>query len=358
MRIVVDIGHPAHIHFFKNFIKDMEDEGHTVKITSTNKDISLNLLNSLSLDYEYTGKFRKRTILKFIDLIKIDYNLYKYCAKFKPDMIVGFGSIGAAHASFLLRSPCILFDDDEYSYKFYKMFIKAMCTTHTFKFDLGKKHIKFNGYKELAYLHPNQFKPNYEVLDEIGLKEDDDFIIMRFVGWNAYHDTDKSGLTAQNKIEYVEKLSSYARVFISSENELPPELEKYKLRVSPEKVHDLLYFAKLLVGDTQTMTTEAAVLGTPAVRCNSFVGKNDMGNFIELESKYGLIFNYSDQTQALDKAIELIKDPCLNDEWALKRECLLKDKIDVTAFMTWFIGNYPESFKEMKMNPDFQYNFK
>jgi predicted glycosyltransferase len=40
------------------------------------------------------------------------------------------------------------------------------------------------------------------------------------------------------------------------------------------------------------MTTEAAVLGTPAIRCNSFVGKRDMGNFIELEKKYGLIFNF------------------------------------------------------------------
>ena len=28
----------------------------------------------------------------------------------------------------------------------------------------------------------------------------------------------------------------------------------------------------------------------------------------------------------------------------------LKDKIDVTAFMLWFIENYPETFKEMKEN--------
>lgn len=106
------------------------------------------------------------------------------------------------------------------------------------------------------------------------------------------------------------------------------------------------------------MTTEAGVLGTPAIRCNSFVGENDMGNFIELEQKYGLIFNYNDSDKAIGKAVELIQKPDLKEEWRKKREKLLKDKIDVTAFMVWFIENYPESFKEMKENPEIQYKFK
>lgn len=91
------------------------------------------------------------------------------------------------------------------------------------------------------------------------------------------------------------------------------------------------------------MTTEAGVLGTPAIRCNSFVGENDMGNFIELEWKYGLIFNYNDIDKAMNKAIELLQKPCLKEEWKNKREQLLKDKIDVTAFMTQSIENYAES---------------
>ena len=42
----------------------------------------------------------------------------------------------------------------------------------------------------------------------------------------------------------------------------------------------------MVVADTQTIVTEAAVLGTPAIRYNSFAGENDMGNFVELEQKY------------------------------------------------------------------------
>jgi hypothetical protein len=137
-------------------------------------------------------------------------------------------------------------------------------------------------------------------------------------------------------------------VLITSEGKMDQELEKYRVRVSPEKIHDLLYYAQMFIGDSQTMTTEAAVLGVPAIRCNSFVGKDDMSNFIELEEKYNLIFNFSDSEEALKKALELIQISGLKNEWSKKREKLLGDKIDVTAFIVWFIENYPKSLKEAK----------
>ena len=37
---------------------------------------------------------------------------------------------------------------------------------------------------------------------------------------------------------------------------------------------------------------------------------------------------------------------------------MLVDKIDVTAFMVWFIENYPTTVKIMKENPDYQNNIK
>jgi predicted glycosyltransferase len=134
------------------------------------------------------------------------------------------------------------------------------------------------------------------------------------------------------------------------------DLEKYELKVSPEKMHDVLYYARLLFCDSQTMATEAGVLGTPAVRCNSFVGVNDMGNFIELENKYGLIYNFSDENKALSCALSLLKTPDIKTEWVKRQKILLNDKIDVTAFMIWFIENYPRSIIEMKEHPEVQYS--
>jgi hypothetical protein len=37
---------------------------------------------------------------------------------------------------------------------------------------------------------------------------------------------------------------------------------------------------------------------------------------------------------------------------------MLSEKIDVTAFLVWFIENYPESVTVMRQNPDYQYNFR
>ena len=70
------------------------------------------------------------------------------------------------------------------------------------------------------------------------------------------------------------------------------------------------------------------------------------GNFEELE-KYGLVYTYANQKQGLDKALELLENKNLKNLWKMRREKLPEEKIYVTAFMTNFIENYPESFKNM-----------
>jgi predicted glycosyltransferase len=88
------------------------------------------------------------------------------------------------------------------------------------------------------------------------------------------------------------------------------------------------------------MAVESAILGTPSIYVSSLAGT--MGNFSELEEKYGLLFNYNDSEAALKKAVELIKDPELKKTWSLKRAALLKDKIDVTEFMVKLIEGIPK----------------
>ena len=49
MRIFIDIGHPAHVHYFKNFIWKMEEKGHTIFISARDKEVSFTSLLFLSL---------------------------------------------------------------------------------------------------------------------------------------------------------------------------------------------------------------------------------------------------------------------------------------------------------------------
>ncbi|PIX49295.1 MAG: hypothetical protein COZ53_01145 [Candidatus Altarchaeum sp. CG_4_8_14_3_um_filter_33_2054] len=355
MKILVDIGHPAHVHVFKNFIWNMEGKGNEILITARDKDVALQLLNAYGFEYKNVGKYGKSLFLKMMDLPKIDYNMYKIARKFKPDILTGFGSVNAAHVSALLRKPCILFTDTEHCPEqqiLYRPFISAICTPSCFKKDLGKKQLRFNGYKELAYLHPNYFKPNPEVLDELNLSKDDKFIIMRFISWEATHDVGLKGIEKGTELEIIKTLEQYGKVFITSERKLDKNLEKYKIPVSPDKLLSLLYFASLYIGEGGTTAVEAAILGTPSIHIEygdpnkPSAASIFSGNFLELRDKYDLVYMFPDQNEALKKAIEILENENSKKEWQKKREKLLNDKIDVTKFMVEFIENYPESFYE------------
>ncbi|NLO90183.1 MAG: DUF354 domain-containing protein [Clostridia bacterium] len=341
MRIAIDINHPAHVHFFKNFIWEMEKKGHRVFITASEKDVAIDLLNAYGFSFVNLRSYGHTLFEKIINIPVTTLKGYSAVRDFRPDFFLGFGSVRAAHISWLMGKPCVIFDDDEYTYPYYLRFVSTICAFSGFKLS-GKKVIKIPGYKELAYLHPKWFRPTPLFHTE------ESVTLMRFVSWTAFHDVGKGGFSLGQKKRLDKELEKYSKVFISSEAPLPADLEKYRLTINPEDMHSFLSTVNLLVCDSQTMATEGAVLGIPVVRCNSFVGDNDMGNFMELEKRYNLIFNYRDPELALAKAVELIKTPGLRRDWNEKRNLLLKEKIDVTSFMVWLVENYPDSVHKIK----------
>lgn len=346
MRILVDIGHPAHVHFFKHFVREMQKKGHAFLITAKDKEVSLRLLEAYGLKHVRVGSYRRGLALKLVDLLRIDWSTYKLARRFKPDLLISVGSANAAHVSWLLRKPHIAFDDTEHSreqYCLYAPFTKTVCTPSCFLRNLGTKQVRYAGYHELAYLHPNRYSPNPSVLGEIGLSPEDRFSIVRFVSWSASHDVGQHGVVDPGRLAM--ELEKYGRVLITSERRLPAELERYRIAVAPEKLHDLLFYATLYVGEGATVASESAALGTPAIYVNTL----SAGTLKEQEEKYGLIYCFSDpqtgQSQALSKAIELLQRADLKEEWREKRSRLLADKIDVTQFMVDLVEGYPESLR-------------
>lgn len=337
MKILIDMAHPAHVHLFKNFIWEMQKRGHEFKITARDKDVTKQLLEAYRIPYEPVGTMGSKKLNLFLEWIYRDIKIFFIAKKFQPDILMGNLNPPAVHAAKLLGKKSIIFTDSDpraIKYPIVDMlttpFADVILTLDSVQHHYGKKEVRVSSYKELAYLHPNWFRPNPEVLKQAGLREDEPFVILRFVAWGAYHDVDRTGfdLPAQRKL--IAEIEPYARVFISSERALPEEFEKYRLPIRPEQMHDFLYYARLLICDSQTMTTEAAILGTPAIRCNSFVGEKDMGNFIELEEKYGLIFNFREAEPAIRKALELIQTSHLKEIWNKKKDQILVDKIDLT----------------------------
>ena len=344
---MIDIGHPAHVHLFKNSIQILKNKGHNIMVTSRDKDVTIDLLNNYNIEHTVLTRMRGGKIGLMMEWFIRDLKLFIVAKRFKPDILIGMTNPSVAHVSRILGKKAIIFNDTEhatFAQAITHPFADVICTPSCFNKDIGRKQVRYNGYHELAYLHPNYFTPNPAVLDEIGLTEDDTFIILRFVSWNASHDGGHSGI--QNKVELVQKLEKYGRVLITSEGNLGDGLKKYKIKVSPEKMHDLLYYASLYVGEGATMAAECAVLGTHAIYTNTL----RLGYTDEEEEKYDMVYNFSDEKtmgqKAFDKALELMENDNLRRDGKLKREKLLKDKIDVTAFMVELIENYTESFKK------------
>ena len=360
MKIIIDVGHPADVHLFRNFYFEMTQKGHKILFTARNKEVTYKLLDAYKINYVAYGKHYKSILGKLIGILKFDFQLFRIAKEFKPDIFFCHGSFYASHVAFLLHKPFITFEDtgNMEQIMLFQYFSDAILTPDTFAKNLGKKQLRFKGTKELAYLHSHKFKPDATILGKLNVKQDEKFVLLRFVGWNASHDFGHKGINYHNKVEAINELAKYAKVFISSESDLPDEFKKYQIRIPPEEILNLMYYASLLYGESATMASECAMIGTPAI----FVNNANISYTKEQELKYDLVYNFSesseDQRKSIQKAIELIQIPALKTIWKEKQTKMMKDQIDLTAFMVWFVENWPSSFKIIKENPGFQERFK
>ncbi len=353
MRILIDIGHPAHLHLFKHFAHIMERKGHKILFTCREKEFEIELLESEGFSYVSFGKHYVSKSGKILGLIKFNLKMLRVALTFKPDMFLSHGSIYAAQVSWLLRKPHISFEDsgNMEQIKFYLPFTKVVITPDVLPVDLGTKQIRYKGYHELAYLHPEFFSPEKSIITELGISNDQEYAILRFVSWKATHDKGHKGLTVVEKQELINYLiSKNLKVFISSEADLPEELKKYQLKISPDKIHHVLAFAKIVISEGATIASESGVLGTPTIYVNSIERCYNE----DQEKNYGTVQNFRTGEHVLKKVDELLS---VKGEISQFNRKMLEDKIDVTGFLVWFVENYPKSVSIMKENPDYQERF-
>jgi len=363
MRILVDIGHPAHVHYYRNLVEELQKAGNEVFWTVKEIPMAKRLLDHYDFEYFVLPKKADGLLGKVFKQLQYDAILWRLCRREKIDIAIGT-SASVTHVSRISRVASIIFDDDDDDVqplvtRYVNPFADVLISPDALKSKRKRKDtIYYPGYHELASLHPKRFTPDPKVLDEAGLSPSDTFFIMRFNVFKAHHDVDVTGLSLGQKLELISILEPRGKIFITTERDIEPELKAYQLKVSPEKIHSLMAFAAIFLGDSQTMSSEAGVLGVPSLRCNSFAGR--ISYLEEEEHRYGLTCAF--QPRHFDKLIlklrELLATPDLKKRWQEKRKKMLDDKIDVTAFWCWFIQNYPESVRILKNNPDYPYIFR
>ena len=362
--ILFYLGHPAHFHLFKHVITDLQSKGNRIFILIKKKDILEELLEKSNMQYlNILPEGRKDNKIGLaLGLIKRDFRLFSFCLSNRPDLMVGT-SVEIGHVGSLLRIPSINVNEDDanvvplYSKLTYPWATHILSPTVCYNGKWERKSVKYQGYHELAYLHPEHFKPSQTIAGNY-LDTSKSYYLIRFAKLTAHHDTGIRGISDELAQKIIKLLEETGNVYISSERPLPAAFEKYRIAVNPLDMHHIMAFASLYIGDSQTMAAEAGVLGVPFIRFNDFVGR--IGYLNELENKYQLGYGIKpDKPKELqEKVLELIKMPDRMEVFKKRRQAMLNEKINTAKFIAWFIQNYPASVEIMKKQPEFQFNFR
>lgn len=341
MRILVDISHPAHAHFFHHAIRLWGEQGHAVQIVSRDKDITFDLLNEFGLAHTRIGRARKGILGLGIELVERAWGIQQVVRRFRPDVATAIAGTFLVYGCLPGRVPVVVWYDTEHatlSNRITYPLARAVITPRAYQRPAGRHHVRYNGYQELAYTHPDYFTPDPAALEPEGLQPGEPFTIVRLVNWGASHDVGDSGV--QNLRDVIDALSAYGRVVLSSEIALPPDLEDLKLRGPRQNMLHLQAFAQLFFGESATMASECAMLGTPAI----FLSTSRRGYIDEQQSRYEMVYSFNNpatgQQAALDKAAELLTDPTTPERWQAKRQRMLADLIDVTGYIVETVPQY------------------
>ena len=351
---------------FRYTIENLQHDGHSVVSVIRPKDVLEQLCTNAGLPfYKVKDRPKKWGILGLgFSLLQKTIDVSRIVRKEKPNLLIGSDGV-LAFAGTLNNIPSFeWFEDDVsviklYAHLFFPFYTNLVAPSVC---DAGKwsyKKISYSGYQKLAYLHPAYFTPSKTVVEKY-FSLGQPYFILRFAQLTAHHDQGVHGFTTEVAQHVIELLSPHGRVYISSEKELPEQFEPYRMSINPIDIHHVLAYATLYMGDSQSMAVESCMLGIPAIRFNDFVGKKKISVLEELEHIYKLTYAIpsNDPERLYRKIEELLAYPNIEEEWSIRRERMLSDKIDVTAFYTWFIENYPKSKDILTKNPDYQLRFK
>ena len=378
MKVLFMISHPAHFWMFRYTIDNLIKDGHKVVIVIRPKDVLEQLCINAGMQF-YKVKNRPKKWGMFglaLFLIEKIFEVLRIALKEKPDILIGSDGVLAVVGK-LIRKPAFeCYEDDAeaialYARMFFPIYTGVICPECCSAWKWNKKKIAYPSYHELGYLHPNQFTPDKQKVEQYGIDTSKPYILVRFAQLTAHHDVGIHGINTEIAEKMIAMLKPHGAIYITSERSLEPQFEQYRIKVNPLDMHHVMAFASLYIGDSQTMAAEAGVVGTPFVRLNDFVGRLSYLHELEAPTDFtprsdGYVptidaqvsddthysLGYGHKTADVEGFFASIKRwldmPNRKTICAERRQRMLADKIDYTKYLTWFIENYPASVQDTK----------
>lgn len=333
MKFLIDINHPAHVHFFRHPILILKERGHSIVVTSRRKEMAVPLLDELGIEHDILSTLGGGGLFALgYELAQRDISLYRAAKRHCPDAMAAIGGTFIAHVGFLSRIPSLVFYDTEnarlqnaITYPLASRVIVPRC----YQSWVPGNHLRYDGYHELSYLHPARFTPSLAFALQNGLDPARDNFFIRTVSWQANHDIGEKGWSEKLLSMLVDFLAPLGKLHISSETPLPPKFSAHAYSGKVSNVHHVMAHCRIFIGESATMASESAVLGIPAI----YAAATGRGYTDEEESRYGLVVNIRElDWPILQSAIEtMLAKPV--EHWHRQRAQLLAETIDVAAFV-------------------------
>lgn len=389
MKILFMISHPAHFWMFRYTIDNLQKDGHKVVVVIRPKDVLEQLCINAGMQFYKVKNRPKKWGMVGLALFLIEkiVEVLRIARKEKPDILIGSDGVLAVVGK-LIRKPAFeCYEDDAeaialYARMFFPIYTGVICPECCSAWKWNKKKIAYPSYHELGYLHPNQFTPDKQKVEQYGIDTSKPYILVRFAQLTAHHDVGIHGINTEIAEKMIQMLTPHGRIYITSERPLEPQFEQYRIKINPLDMHHVMAFASLYIGDSQTMAAEAGVVGTPFVRLNDFVGR--LSYLHELEAPTDFTPRSNGYVPKIDAQVPDKTHYCLGyghktvdvegffasiERWlampdrkavcAERREKMLSEKIDYSKFLTWFIENYSASADQTrKANKEFWEKFR
>lgn len=337
MRILIDITHPSDVHFFKHIFGRFQRDGHEVLVIARKRGVTTELLRAHDVPCLFLTRKPHSVLGMGYELLVRDVGMLRCCRWFRPDVLLCKNSaLSAGWVGRILGIPSITIEENELAWlqRLIGLHLADHILTGTgFRKQHGAREVKFRGVWIQAYLEPRYFTPDPGILREAGVEPEAPYTVMRRIDWDAGHDIGLEGVTEEDAIGVMERLSRFGPVYLTQESDLPPALKPYRCPVAAEDLHHLLAYASVYLGEGVTTAAEAAVLGTPSVLCNPY----RPGYVHVMRDDFGLLVTEDSLLDGLRKAEEFLRTPRLRRQWRHRRDRLLEESDDIVQFVVDFV---------------------
>ncbi len=329
MNLLIEIGHPAHVHFFRAAIAELPRLGHRVSVVSRNKDITNRLLEREGIAFDCFSSPAHSLPGLMRELSGRWWKTSRLIRRQSVDLAVSISGITTSLPARLQSTRNLVFTDTEdatLSNRIAFPFADAIWTPEFFLKPLGRKHHRYTGLHELAYLQDFDFAAAARTRAEMGLPAE--YFFLRIVANDALHDRSIQGLRVEDLRALIASLRACGDVFLSSESPLPADLEPYRTRFPIEKVHAVMAGALAFIGESPTMAVESSLLGTPAALISQRCPR--LGNMVGLENEFGLLRCFSAWESF---SVEKFLSRNSKAEWALRAASYRRETPSMRRFI-------------------------